>query len=233
MTWFKVDDNLAFHQKVLIAGNAAMGLWVRAGSWCGQQLSDGFVPDKVVSMLGTPKEAAALVDCRLWDRVKGGYRFHQWEDHQPTRAEVEAKREADRQRKADWRASKSSQRDSARTDAVTPRGVREESALPVPSRPDPTRMTTNTRSVSPVSDRARNAGLTDRGITSIINTVSLHCDIDATAAEAIELAEHITSKAKTAPRSVPAYVRNAIENGPSEIDAWFRARRRPLRAVGQ
>ena len=31
--WFKVDDNLALHPKVLGAGNAAMGMWVRAGSW--------------------------------------------------------------------------------------------------------------------------------------------------------------------------------------------------------
>lgn len=85
---------------------------------------------------------------------------------------------------------------------------------------------TNTGSVSPVSDRARNAGLTDRGIRSIISTVSLHCDIDATEAEAVELAEYVASKAKTAVKSPAAYVRNAIETGPSEIDAWFRARQR-------
>lgn len=85
---------------------------------------------------------------------------------------------------------------------------------------------TNTGSVSPVSDRARNAGLTDRGIRSIINAVSLHCDIDATEAEAVELAEYVASKAKTAVKSPAAYVRNAIETGPSEISAWFRAARR-------
>lgn len=33
MSWFKVDDHLAFHRKTLAAGNEAMGLWVRAGSW--------------------------------------------------------------------------------------------------------------------------------------------------------------------------------------------------------
>lgn len=31
MPWFKVDDTLALHGKVVAAGNPAMGLWVRAG----------------------------------------------------------------------------------------------------------------------------------------------------------------------------------------------------------
>ena len=86
--------------------------------------------------------------------------------------------------------------------------------------------TYKTKSVSPVSDRANHLGLTDRGIASIRNAVSLHCDIDATEAEAVQLADHVASKAKTAVKSPAAYVRNAIEAGPSEIDAWFRASRR-------
>jgi len=43
MPWFKVDDTLAFHAKVVAAGNAAMGLWVRAGAHSMQQLTDGFI----------------------------------------------------------------------------------------------------------------------------------------------------------------------------------------------
>ena len=84
----------------------------------------------------------------------------------------------------------------------------------------------NTGSVSPVDDRARVLGLTDRGIASIINAVNLHCDIEPTGAEAVELGAHILGKARTAVKSPAAYVRNAIETGPSEIDAWFRAARR-------
>jgi hypothetical protein len=69
--WFKVDDNLALHQKTLRAGNAAMGMWVRAGSWAMQQLSDGFVPDEVVALLGGKSLARKLVDADLWDTVPG------------------------------------------------------------------------------------------------------------------------------------------------------------------
>lgn len=102
MPWFRVDDTLATHHKVMAAGNAAMGLWVRAGSWAMQQLSDGFVPDHVVTTLGTRPQAQKLVAVGLWDRLPTGYAFHEWEGRQPSRAQVEADRAAaaERQRRA-------------------------------------------------------------------------------------------------------------------------------------
>ena len=100
MTWFKVDDTLAFHAKVVAAGNEAMGLWVRAGSWSSQQLTDGFVPDHMVAaMAGGGGGAERLVEVELWVREDDGYRFHQWEQAQPTREAVLAQREAERERK--------------------------------------------------------------------------------------------------------------------------------------
>lgn len=105
MTWFKVDDNLAFHAKVVAAGNPAMGLWVRAGSWSAHTLTDGHVPKHMVSALGTTQQAKALVTAGLWVETDEGYRFHQWADgdRQPTRAAVEAKRE-------EWKEKKRRQR---------------------------------------------------------------------------------------------------------------------------
>ena len=91
--WFKVDDLLAFHGKTVQAGNAAMGLWVRAGSWCGANLTDGHVPDSVVSKLGTRAQANALVTAGLWHRLPDGYLFHDWNDYQPTKADVEERRQ--------------------------------------------------------------------------------------------------------------------------------------------
>lgn len=107
MTWFRVDDNLAFHPKVLLAGNTAMGLWVRAGAYCAQQLTDGFVPDEMVRNLDGLKAAPALVEAGLWSRVEGGYQFHEWteEGRQPTRAEILDRRKVDRERKAERRAA--------------------------------------------------------------------------------------------------------------------------------
>lgn len=87
--WFKVDDGLAFHAKTVAAGNEAMGLWVRAGSWCGSQLNDGFVPDYMAALMasampGANATADALVTVGLWDRVDSGYKFHDWEQFQPS-----------------------------------------------------------------------------------------------------------------------------------------------------
>lgn len=98
MTWFKVDDNLAFHPKVLAAGNAAMGLWVRAGSWCAQQLTDGFVPDTILPSLGTRAAAKQLEAAGLWVRLDGGWGFHEWAERQPLRSQVETERAAARKR---------------------------------------------------------------------------------------------------------------------------------------
>ena len=109
MVWFKVDDNFATHRKAVAAGNLAVGLWVRAGSWSAAQLSDGFIPDSVITVLGARKaDAQRLVDVGLWHRVEGGYIFHQWgeDGRQPSRAAVEQRRAEDRQRKAEARAAK-------------------------------------------------------------------------------------------------------------------------------
>lgn len=103
MPWFNVDDGFAFHHKAIRAGNTAIGLWTRAGSWCSQQLTDGHVPDAIVAVLGTPKQADRLVAAGLWARVPNGYQFHEWgeDGRNPSRESVLAKRrrEADKKRR--------------------------------------------------------------------------------------------------------------------------------------
>lgn len=118
MTWFKVDDSFDFHPKAVAAGNAALGLWVRAGAYSSRQLTEGFIPTGLLSALDAkPRDAAALVRAGLWTVVDGGYRFHQWEQANPTRAKVLAEREAtaERQRRAREKAAQS-RRDEARDD---------------------------------------------------------------------------------------------------------------------
>lgn len=107
MPWFKVDDTLATHAKVVRAGNPAMGLWVRAGSWSASQLTDGFVPTDMIGVLGgKPTDARRLVEVGLWTNTEGGYRFHQWQDRQPSREETERKREEWRARQRKARSKK-------------------------------------------------------------------------------------------------------------------------------
>ncbi|MFR9750481.1 hypothetical protein ACL02S_05535 [Nocardia sp. 004] len=92
MPWFQVDDQLGFHPKVVAAGNAAMGLWVRAGSWSMQQLTEGFVPAAIVRGLGSTAQAKKLVAVGLWAAEDGGYRFHGWGERQMSKAEIEDRR---------------------------------------------------------------------------------------------------------------------------------------------
>lgn len=158
MPWFKIDDTLAHHHKVMAAGNPAMGLWVRAGSYCAQQLTDGFVSNEALATLGTRSQAHRLVAAGLWDAAPGGFRFHDWTDYQPTKSDVLAERAAAKERQARWRANR---RRNAVTDGVT-NGVTNGSSNAVtnaapgdaaPTRPDPTRPS------SPLTPRAHAASL--------------------------------------------------------------------------
>lgn len=96
--WFKVDDLLAFHPKTLAAGNAAMGLWLRAGAWSAGLLTDGYIPNNIIISLGNTSQAHKLCDAGLWVPDHDGYTFHDWSEFQPTRAEIEARRLAGAER---------------------------------------------------------------------------------------------------------------------------------------
>jgi hypothetical protein len=78
---FQVDPDFYDHPKAIGMSDAATALWVRAGSYSAAKTTDGFVAESVLALLSqTPAEAAReLVRRGLWSRVKGGYRFHQWE----------------------------------------------------------------------------------------------------------------------------------------------------------
>lgn len=112
MPWFKVDDGLAFHPKAITAGNAGMGLWIRAGAWCAQQLTDGEIPNDIAALLGTSAEAKRLVKAGLWTPKDDGFAFHEWELYQPSRVQVMAEREATRQRQAKARAAARARRET-------------------------------------------------------------------------------------------------------------------------
>lgn len=95
MSWGKVDDRLHSHSKARRA-REAMALWVLALSWCCSELTDGLVPSDMPELLipGGDAMAERLVSVGLWERVEGGFRFHDWRDFQPSADEVKARREA-------------------------------------------------------------------------------------------------------------------------------------------
>lgn len=112
MTWFKVDDKFWSHPKVMFTGLAARGMWASAGAYCADHLTDGLIEARVLYAIvpGSKRSvdalAAELVTNGLWESVPGGWLFHQWCEHQPSKEEVEADRAASRERQRRNRARK-------------------------------------------------------------------------------------------------------------------------------
>jgi hypothetical protein len=116
VTWFKVDDKMWSHPKALHTSSLALGVWVRVGSYCADQLTDGVVDDRTVHAI-CPEPRAVI--CRAIDElVRVGlwqphddqqWAYHDWADHQPTRSLIENRRAADREKKARQRRDASGQ----------------------------------------------------------------------------------------------------------------------------
>jgi hypothetical protein len=108
MPYFLVDDDAHSHPKLIAAGDAAVGLWVRAGSYCARYLTEGHVTAQAMRALGGRRRAAdKLVEVGLWvvDPGGDGWRFWQWHDHgNRTKQQVEKDRAAAAERKRRHRA---------------------------------------------------------------------------------------------------------------------------------
>jgi hypothetical protein len=92
VTWFKLDDRFHSHPKVRAAGNAAVGLFVRAGTYAAAYETDGFVDAAVVVEFAERRtQVAALERAGLWIPVAGGHLIHDYLDYNPA-ADVLRKR---------------------------------------------------------------------------------------------------------------------------------------------
>ena len=156
MTWFKVDDTFAIHPKVVQAGNDAIGLWARAGSWCSQQLTGGRFPAYMVPVLGgNASQCESLVRVGLWDEVPDGYQFHGWDEWQPDSDSERSRRQAVSEARRQAGARGNHKRWHAERGVIepgcpfcSPNGESQtdrnsESGPIAPTRPDPTRPTTS------------------------------------------------------------------------------------------
>ena len=119
MPWFKIDDSAHSHPKFMRAGNAALGLWLRCGSYSAQHLLEGFVPKDIVKPFkGTPAQVQKLIDAGLWHdaghdckrcpQPAGGYMIHDFFEggRNTTRAQHEANKKGAAERAAKSRESR-------------------------------------------------------------------------------------------------------------------------------
>lgn len=105
MAWFKVDDGFYTSQKVMRIPRElrpqAIGVWVLAGTWSADKMTDGIVPAHILNEFGCTTEIFdAMIKSGLWklhEDVKPGddvvIEYHDWKEYQPTREQMMAKRE--------------------------------------------------------------------------------------------------------------------------------------------
>ena len=137
MPWFKVDDGFWSHPKTAEVSDAATALWVRAGAWSAQHLTDGRIPYSALRFFRARRRSAAeLVAVGLWSDAGDAFVFHGWDEYQPSKSQVEAKREANRNRVNSWRER---QRNAVTEASQVPEG----NASPDPTRPVPSRISTS------------------------------------------------------------------------------------------
>lgn len=118
MAWIRVDDHFDEHPKLAKIGPLGWGMWLAGLAYCNRNLTDGFIPwtkartlasfetldgedriwtlSRTCGMTGDDIDANwvinLLVDAELWEVVDGGFQIHDYNDYQPTKAEIEEQR---------------------------------------------------------------------------------------------------------------------------------------------
>jgi hypothetical protein len=176
MPFFPVDDGFAFHAKARAAGNAAIGLWARAGAYCMWAATDGVLQRHELEGLGKPAEAKRLVDVALWHAhghdcdqcpqpPKGAWVFHEWPHHGPYKTSQQIKdyraANAERQRRHRAKRNVTDGVSNAVTGGVT-NGERSHTPSPSPSPSVVVKSVSQVTTISPGND-----GLTDADLDKI------------------------------------------------------------------
>lgn len=100
MTWVKIDDNFPDHPRVVGLCDSAFRTHIAALCYAARYLTDGHIPSSALRSIGPRKASAELEAAGLWTRTDHGWVIRDFLDYNPSRDEVEGKREAARKRVA-------------------------------------------------------------------------------------------------------------------------------------
>jgi hypothetical protein len=107
-TWLKLINTFPDHPKVLAAGDKAAWLYICGLCYCSRQMTDGLIPRGALRHLTEEARplysASRLVAVGLWSACDEGWRVHDYEDHQRSRAQIVADKEQTRLRVGRHRA---------------------------------------------------------------------------------------------------------------------------------
>jgi hypothetical protein len=77
--WGRIHRRFWRHKKVESIPLAAVGLWAVCNSWSRDNRTGGFIPENLTFVEGHSDLVNHLLS-GLWDKVEGGYQFHDYED---------------------------------------------------------------------------------------------------------------------------------------------------------
>lgn len=98
MTWIKLEDSVADHPKIAGLSDRAFRWWIRSLCYCSRFLTDGVIPG--VFLVGVkPNIRAELIAAKLWIERDSRLEIHDYLQHQTSRAQVEAERLRNRNRR--------------------------------------------------------------------------------------------------------------------------------------
>lgn len=108
MAWARLDDGFYDHPKTISLWRrspGAVGLHVRAITYCAKHLTDGHISEEVVNgmaPLQRDREAmvkALITEGQWYENGEDGFVIHDYLDWNPSKEEVLEKRRKDRERK--------------------------------------------------------------------------------------------------------------------------------------
>jgi hypothetical protein len=212
--WFKLDDSFHSHPKVIAAGNEAVGLFVRCGTYAAEHLTDGFIPEDIAVLYGACDTGSrrnpgtgkpetlgeTLVRTKLWRRAAKGWRMRDYLDYNPSRKAVDKSRETTARRQRRWQEAQRNGVSNGASSTVT---------NSAPTRPDPSSTAEVSNPVAGPNTRASPATRIDQIIITEIAAVTGRY---ITAEWAATVRGHVLDGHH--PADPVAYVRQAIRSEP-------------------
>lgn len=119
MTWFKLDDRFFDNPKIAALSDAAQLAYIKGGTYCARELTDGFIPFRKAREYATPKVIKELVP-GLWETCGEGFKVHDYLKYNPTREQVQTERDAAKRRMFALRSGEQHANGNGSSDAPVP-----------------------------------------------------------------------------------------------------------------
>lgn len=92
MTWTKLDDAFWSNPKVMEAGNEVAGAYTRMLSYCGQQLTEGKIPEGIARMIAKPALLQRMAEHGFIEQNGSGWVIPDYLEFNPSAEQIRERR---------------------------------------------------------------------------------------------------------------------------------------------